>query len=400
MRVHIDLATVLDQRGVAVLVLLDLSAAFDMVDHDILVGRMSSLLGVDSTALDWFKSYLTGRQQKVKIGEAWSLAKFLMYSVPQGSVLGPLLFLIYILPLHRLILSHGLGVHGYADDGQQYLHIKEPDNHQLVLSECVRIERCVLDVQQWMTANKLKLNGEKTEIMVFGTQQRISDAAITSLSIGGVSVSVSDKPIVNLGATLDCTLDMDAHISKTIRSGSFHLRNIGRVRNRLTTNATKQLVQSLVISRMDYCNSLLHGLSDTRLKRLQLFQNQAARLITRTKRTAHITPVMQSLHWLPVELRCKFKIACTVYKTLNGSGPKYLAELLVPYRPHRELRPSILSRADKLFVPKNNLAIGKRAFSVCAPTLWNSLPGFVKSADSFLSFKSSLKTYYFKQYYY
>ena len=131
----------LDRREIAVRVLLDLSAAFDTVDHTSLIERMSSLLGVDAVALEWFKSYLIGREQKVRIRKSWPLAKFLMYSVPQGSVLRPLLFLIYILPLHQLIISQGLNVHGYADDGQQYLNIKSPSDQQLAIAEFERIER-------------------------------------------------------------------------------------------------------------------------------------------------------------------------------------------------------------------------------------------------------------------
>ena len=120
---------------VAVLVLLDLSAAFDTIDHAILLESLRTLLGIEGMAHAWFASYLTGRMQRVRIGEAWSLAKFLLFCVPQGSVLGTLLFLIYILPLHRLILSHRLSVHGYADDTQVYLSISDPTNSDSVRRE-------------------------------------------------------------------------------------------------------------------------------------------------------------------------------------------------------------------------------------------------------------------------
>ena len=179
---------------------------------------MSGLLGVEEVALNWFRSYLTGRLQPVKIGDSWSLAKFLLYCVPQGSVLGPILFLIYILPVYRLILSHGLGSHGYADDKQLYLTIEDPSNPVAVISGCQRIEKCVVDVHKWMMANKLKLNEDKTEIQVFGTAQRIGKVNLQALSIAGVSVAVSSTAVVNLCVAFDSALDMSSQVRKTVRS--------------------------------------------------------------------------------------------------------------------------------------------------------------------------------------
>ena len=141
-----DILRTVDHGGVAVLVLLDLSAAFYTIDHSILLDRMRHQLGINGVAHAWFESYLTGRTQRIRIGDAWSLAKFLLYCVPQGSVLGPLIFLIYILPLHHLILSHGLQVHGYADDTQVYLSISDPANPDTTRQECTRLESCLTEI--------------------------------------------------------------------------------------------------------------------------------------------------------------------------------------------------------------------------------------------------------------
>ena len=157
LKVQNDILRTFDHGGVVVLVLLDLSAAFDTIDHSILLDRMRHQLGINGVAHAWFESYLTGRTQRIRIGDAWSLVKFLLYCVPQGSVLGPLLFLIYILPLHHLILSHGLQVHGYADDTQVYLSISDPANPDTTRQECTRLESCLTDIHLWMSANKLKL---------------------------------------------------------------------------------------------------------------------------------------------------------------------------------------------------------------------------------------------------
>ena len=251
-----------------------------------------------------------------------------------------------------------------------------------------------------MLANKLKLNEDKTEIQVFGTPERVGLVNIQALSIAGVSVVVSSTAVVNLGVAFDSELDMSSQISKTVRSAQYHLRNIGRIRNRLTTDAARTLVQSLVISRLDYCNSLLYGVPETtQLIRLRRIHHQAARLITRSDRFADSSLLLQSLHWLPIEYRIQFKILCNVFKAVNGLGPRYLSDMLVYYVPSRALR-AVANRDKVLIVPETNLKVGKRAFSVCGPQLWNSLPTSLRHAECIVSFKSGLKTYFFNKVYF
>ena len=255
LKVQKDILRTVDHGGVVVLVLLDLSAAFDTIDHSI-----QHQLGINGVAHAWFESYLTRRTQRIQIGDAWSLAKFLLYCVPQGLVLGSLLFLIYILPLHHLILSHGLQVHGYADDTAVYLSISDPANPDTTRQECARLESCLTDIHLWMSANKLKLNSDKTEVLVVGTECKPSSFNLTAISVAGCRVLVSGKPISNLGVSFDRNLSMCNQVHRVVRSAYFHLRSIGLARKMLTVVATKQLVQALVISRLDYCNSLLTGI--------------------------------------------------------------------------------------------------------------------------------------------
>ena len=144
----------------------------------------------------------------------------------------------------------------------------------------------------------------------------------------------------------------------------------------------------------DYIKDSL--LPDTQIKRLKRVHNQAARLITKTKIRDHITPVLKSLHWLPIDKRINFKILCNTYKAMNGIGPSYLSEFLVPYTRGRDLRPL---KNDQLTIPEVNLAVGKQAFIWCAPTLWNGIPAFIRNSTSFFSFKTSFKTFYFRQEY-
>ena len=259
-KVQNDLLGSSDKHGVAILILLDLSAAFDTIDQQLLLEKMKSALGIDGIVLTWFKSYLSGRTQYVKILEASSIIMQLLCGVPQGSVLGPLLFLIYLLPLHHLIMSQGLEMHGYADDTQLYISFTRPKEAVYVQEQCLKIEECLTKIHTWMSINRLKLNSNKTEVMLFGTRHSLRAVNVPSLTLAVTQAQVTDCPVNNLGVLFDSTLSMSSQVNKVVKTASFHLRNIGHVRKRLTESTTQQLVQSLVISRLDYCNSLLCGI--------------------------------------------------------------------------------------------------------------------------------------------
>ena len=181
---------------------------------------------------------------------------------------------------------------------------------------------------------------------------------------------------------------LNHHISEICKSSSFHLRNIGLIRKYLTNNATEQLVHAFVTSRLDMWNSLLYGLPALQIKRLSRLQNIAARIITRTKPTEHITPVLRDLHWLRVKDRIIFKILIYVYRSTINMSPLYISNLLTPYKQQRQLR----SNSKILFTePRFTKSCGARSFLCAAPRLWNKLPEYVKTAKSVDSSKHCLR---------
>jgi exonuclease III len=392
-KVQNDILTSIDQHGVVILVMLDLSAAFDTIDHDILFDRMENTLGITGPALDWFRSYLSGRTLRVKIGRSFSELLDILYSVPQGSVLGPLLFLIYLLPLGKLIRKHGLYLHIYADDTQLYISIR-PISQRAVDIGVAKLEACLTDIYTWMSQNKLKLNADKTEVLVLATPQQRAKISVPSISVNGEIVQILSEPIGNLGAVFDPSMNMSAHVTKVVKSANYHLHNIGKARKYLTEESTKLTVVSLVTSRLDYCNGLLYGITLELVLKLQRVQNNAARVITLTKKHDHISPVLKDLHWLPIAMRIQYKILLLVYKCKSGTAPSYLKELLTEYNPSRTLRSAT---KNLLCEPRTNMkTYGDRAFCACAPKLWNQLPNNICAADSVPIFKRLLKTHLFK----
>ena len=158
----------------------------------------------------------------------------------------------------------------------------------------------------------------------------------------------------------------------------------------------KSVVASIVGSRLDYCNGLLHGATAKNIRKLQLVQNTAARVVNLSRRRDHIKPILKSLHWLPVKERITVKLATTVFKVLSCSEPPYLRELLNDYNPTRRLRSS---HKQLLTVPACHTSIASRAFSVSAPVLWNSIDLDLKQSDSVASFKRNIKTRLFESYF-
>ena len=190
-----------------------------------------------------------------------------------------------------------------------------------------------------MNENSLKLNPDKTEFLNVLSPSQQKRFSTLELNVGGATIQ-STKTVKFLGVVLDQHLSMSGQVTAVIRGCNYHLRNIGKVRPLITTNACKDAIAALVTSRLDYCSSMLSGISQHDSRRLQSVQNKAARLVTRTPPTTSITPVLFNLHWLPCHLRSKFRLMVFVYKCLTNSAPVYLKDLVELHTPRRRLRSS------------------------------------------------------------
>ena len=237
------------------------------------------------------------------------------------------------------------------------------------------------------------MNDSKMEVICFGTSHSLSHLGRVNVAIGGSLVNLA--PVVKNLGILDSQLTMERHVTSTCKSAYFHLRNIARICKFLPRLSLERLIHAFIFSKLDYCNVLFLGLPLCLLRKLQLVQNSAARLLSGCRKYDHISPVLRSLHWLPIECRIEFKVLLLVFKALHGLAPMYIVDLLTPRNTTRRLRSSDSGLLEVPFTRSS--FVYKRAFSHVAPRLWNDLPTGIRMCNTVDCFKKSLKTHLFRK---
>jgi hypothetical protein len=397
LKVFSDLCHAIDDGNTCLLGLLDLSAAFDTVDHNILLTRLDLSFGVKGSVLQWFSSYLSDRTQTVQVAGCSSTKSPLKCGVPQGSILGPLLFIIYTSPVTDIVRRHGLMSHCYADDTQLYFYCS-PDQLDGLVST---LSNCVAELECWMASNRLKLNCEKTEFIWMASRQKL---AILHDSLPPVNIGTQFITPVpgarNLGVFFDSNLNFKQHITNVCRSSYFYLRQLRVIRRSLQKDVTKMLLHAFVSSRLDYCNSLFYGLPKCDIQRLQSVQNSAARIYGGLRKYDHITPVMRDqLHWLPISERINYKIAVLTYKSTHQLAPDYLTTMCIRATDNIALsRNRSATNGDLIPSSFKTITYGKRSFYYSAPAVWNNLPVTMRHL-TFNAFCKELKTLLFRKFY-
>jgi hypothetical protein len=397
LKVLSDILDAADLSKVTLLGLLDLSAAFDTVDHGILLQRLRTSFGIDGTVLGWIGSFLSGRSQAVAFQGVTSGYTPLRFGVPQGSVLGPLLFLLYTADVAAIAERHSVSVHSYADDTQLYASCSAADGPV----SADRLLRCIDDVDRWMSSNRLKLNADKTQFIWLGSPQQLVKVGHVRLTVGGVDVAPLDS-VRDLGVTLDSKLTMKQHVDIVARSCFYQLRQLRSVRRSLTFDALRILVHAFVVSRIDYCNSVLYGVAAHVIRRLQAVLHAAARLITGVRFYDHITPALRdTLHWLPVAQRIEYKVAMMTFSCMRGACPVYFQDVCRPVASvDARARLRSADRGDLVEPRTRGKLYGPRSFRVSAPATWNNLPTYLRAEDiSRDQFARGLKTCLFARAY-
>ena len=387
----------MEKQQSTIVVVTDLSAAFDMVNHDILLSVLDKRFGLKGNILNWAETYLHPRNFKVCIGDAKSSVRQLKQSVPQGPVRGPILFNFYCCTLTSAI-DEGCRIElgAFADDHNfRKMFIPAiPDNEK----EALQVLEMSLDkIIEWMNINHLKINPTKTELMYIASRWQIKKCVENSIRVGADRVDRTAK-LKLLGVWLDEHLSFKHHIMQKCKNAMLSIYKIRNLRRYLSLDACQVLIHSLVFLHLDYCNSLLYGLPECVIGKLQRVQNIAVKLVLNLGKSDSPQLTMFRLHWLPIRFRLDYKIALLMYKCYKGEAPKYLCELL-KIEQRTEISRRLRSHQDNSVLYRIPFTKAKtfadRSFGVAGPRIWNGLPIDVRQSGTVDSFKTKLKTFLF-----
>ena len=389
-RVVNDLLIASSESKATIVMMLDLSAAFDTVDHSKLLNILKYELGITGLAWKWFHSFLSGRCQRVRVSGAESYEVVIKFGVPQGSVLGPVLFNLYIRSLYSTVKDLKFAIHGYADDHQVYKSFTHMDQYTILVDE---VPSCFRQICNWMSHHFLQLNPGKTDIIVFGTPSVLGELTIRGTFLNSETCIRFSPVVKNLGFRLDECLTFKNQVVNLKSTCFYKLRSIARMKPFLNVKQMSMLVQAVIISSLDYCNALYYGCNKSVIRQLQVIQNRACRVIFGLKKCTDVTEKMKSLHWLKIEERIIFKVLLLVYKGVHGLAPSYINELL-SFNNTVTTNKRRSSLHISLCEPSHS-----RAFQTAAPKLWHQLPASIKTCQTIELFKKCLKSYLFKKYY-
>ena len=375
-----------DKGNFTGMVLLDLQKAFDTVDHNILVSKLESI-GLDEMTIKWFKSYLSDRTQLVEVGGVYSDTNVVPCGVPQGSILGPLLFLIYV---NDMISATKSKLILYADDSALIASGKDIS----VIENSLSAE--LGSVREWMSDNKLSLHLGKTESILFGSKRRLLKADELEITCNG-SVIQSKKCVKYLGVTLDQNLSGDIIANNAVSKCTSKLKFLYRNSNNLNMKTKKLLVSSLLQHHFDYaCSSWYSDLTCNQKERLQILQNKIIRFILSAPPRTHIgLEQFKRVDLLPVSYRVEQIKLSQMFKIMNGTAPEYLTQTVKRTNSqHSYQTRSCQTNAVVQRVGSHS----RKSFEHTAILLWNKLPSEVKQCSAIRNFKSAVKDYMWSSY--
>lgn len=379
-----NILSALDKNDAAVLILLDFSKAFDTLDHELLCAKLS-FYGFDKIAVDFFKSYLTNRSQTVLLNEELSNICPITSGVPQGSVLGPVLFLIYTADMIQHI-NYGK-VQCYADDTQLFYNFPSENT----IMTCNLINTDLDSIHNYANQNNLKLNAAKSAVLCF-TPSRARDYTKANLkvAINGQYLPVLDKA-KNLGLIFDNRMRFTEHVTVLLKKAYYALKMLYCNISILNFKVRKKLCESLVLPILNYCNIVYFSCLDKLTQyRLQKMQNSCCRFVFKMKKYSHVSAKLNELKWLRLENLYTYNMSVFAHNLLLTSSPPYLYE---KFTFRREIQNGNLRYAHKLTIPKYSTTLFRRSFVYNAISIYNNIDDQLKKT-SVNKFRKTVKTHF------
>ena len=378
-KVYDQLLESIDAGKLIGVVFIDLKKAFDTVNHNILIDKLESY-GIDGTELQWFKSYMSERTQKVDFVGTLSEKMSIDIGVPQGSILGPLLFILFVNDIQSVV--EGSQIDLYADDTTIQSADKDINNIEKKLNKDLE------NINNWLVKNRLILNAKKTVCMLIGTHQRLSKLEKVKLNIKvGDSVLTQVSEAKLLGVHIDPHLSWQPHIHSLCSKVSKKLGLLRRLRKVMPHNTMKTIYNTLVLPLMDYADIIWGTAAQTHVNEVFKLQKRAARILMGASRYAHTTPILRQLNWLTVQQRVKLHRAVLMYKATHKLAPKYISEKFIRISEINSKRNTRASHRGDFVVPKPRLEIFKKSLVYTGATEWNTLPTDIKDCQTVDSFK-------------
>ena len=382
-----DVQQKLSENKAVILVQLDLSAAFDTVDHAVLLDLLHHKFGISGTVLKWLTSYLNGRSFSVKIGSVNGRTVLLIYGVPQGSILGPLLFILYTSDLPAIALKSDVDFQSYADDSHLFASFDPESEYEDTMD---RVNKCLKDIERWMKSVFLKMNVGKTEVLFIAKPRIHSLFRNMSITIADKCyVSSSNKSVKSLGAYFNGTMSVNNMVSELVKSCNFNLKKMAGFRYILSTKQKLLLVKSHILCKVDYCSVLLANAPAYQVNRLQKLINKGIRFAHSLKKRDHVSNHLKEAHFLPMSFRIQYKCCLFIYNMLHGICPHYMNNVIIPRLPQeRNLR----SNSDNLLFYQTSHHTTLQYGMI---NNWNCLPYSIRCIPTRELFKKHLKTHYF-----